>query len=592
MREDEEDFSQSPIPNPQSPIMLLQNRYRLLNLLSQGGFCQTYLAVDESQLPPVRCVVQKLWNNYTPETFTQKAQLLKELGQHPQIPALLAYFPENGHFYLVQEFIAGSNLAQVVEEEGTFNEAQIWQLLKDILPILQFISDRQIIHCDIKPQNIIRTSSGNLVLVDFGTAQIASGIKHNENIHGNPEYAAPEQIRGQPIFASDLYSLGVTCIYLLTQISPFDLFDIANDCWVWQQYLTNKIGDRLTQIIDKLLQKAIDQRFQSAKEVMQLMGIANIYNNTSSSLKSPWECVQTLTTNTINSLAISPDSNTLASGGEDKIIRLWDLNTQTIVHTLSGHSQTVTSVAFSPDGEILATASDDHTIKLWHLKTSKEMYTLNGHSRAVKSVSFHPDGQILASGSWDKTIKLWDVNTGKEIHTLKGHTLQVSAVAFSPQEQLLASASFDRTIRLWRMKAITESEGEIQNCPCDTLLDHTRAVLAIAFSPDSKILSTGSDDNTIKLWDIHTGQLIGTLLGHSWSVVAVTFTADSKTLISASWDKTIKLWKISTTEEIATLSGHVNSVTAIATSQVSQLIASGSKDKTIKLWQLSNECWV
>ncbi|WP_242063163.1 hypothetical protein [Nostoc sp. FACHB-892] len=130
----------------------------------------------------------------------------------------------------------------------------------------------------------------------------------------------------------------------------------------------------------------------------------------------------------------------------------------------------------------------------------------------------------------------------------------------------------------------------IENRPCcsllGTLLGHAWAVLTVAFSPNGKILATGSDDNTIKLWEVNTGQLISTLVGHSWSVVAVAFTADGKTLLSASWDKTVKLWRVSTAEEIVTLSGHVDSVSAVAVSKVTQLIASGSRDKTIKLWQL------
>ncbi|MEA5566844.1 serine/threonine-protein kinase [Anabaena sp. UHCC 0399] len=566
---------------------ILQNRYRLVNLISRGGFCESYFAVDEGKSPPVVCVVQKLCcDNQRLDVVEQKAQLIKEIGQHPQIPALLAHFQENGNFYLVQEFIAGSNLAQIVEREGAFNETQTWQLLVNILPVLKFISDRHLIHCDIKPHNIIRSNSGNLVLVDFGNAQIASDINQltTNTITGNPEYAAPEQIIGKAVFASDLYSLGVTCIYLLTQISPFDLFDIANVAWVWRQYLTTRISDRLGNILDKLLQKDITQRYQSADAVMVTMGIANTSTYSRGDLKSPnpWQCTYTFTeTTSINALAISPDGKILASGGENKMIKLWDLETKTVINSLSGHSQGVTSVAFSPNGQVLATASDDKTVKLWHIPTSTEIYTLVGHSHAVKSVAFSPDGQILASGSWDKQIRLWDVETGAEIFSLQGHQLQVSAVAFSPDGQLLASASFDRTIRLWQLK----------NRQCYDLLEtisgHTRAVLAIAFSPDGKILATGSDDNTIKFWDVNTCQLIGTLLGHSWAVVAVAFTADSKTLISASWDKTIKLWQVSTTQEITTLLGHVDSVTTVAVSQVAQLIASGSRDKTIKLWQFS-----
>ena len=580
--------------------MLLQERYRLMKQIGKGGFCKTFLTVDEGQFPPVPCVVQELSpESETSKSFQQKAQQLEKLGKHPQIPALLAYFPQNEYFYLVQEFITGTNLAQVVEEEGAFNETQIWQLLEDVLPVFQFISNRNIIHRDLKPHNIIRkspiTKKGDLVIVDFSTAKILTEIDRltSQTSIGSPEYAAPEQARGKAVFASDLYSLGVTCIYLLTQIPPFDLFDIANDCWVWQQYLTTKVSDRLAQILDKLLQNAVNRRFQSADEVMQAMGMECKTQNFKLP-NSPWRCLHTLTEHSgrlssVNALAISPDSNTLASASDHKIVKLWDLNTKKVLASLSGHSQAVKSVTFSPDGKILATASDDKTIKLWQIETLAEICTLLGHSHAVKSVAFSPDGQILASGSWDKTIKLWDVNTGTEICTMTGHQLQVNSVAFSPQGQLLASASYDRTIRLWQIPTLESSHKEFQNRPCYSLLGtlsgHAWAVLTVAFSPDGKILATGSDDNTIKLWEVNTGQLICTLVGHSWSVVAVAFTADGETLLSASCDKTVKLWRVSTAEEIVTLSGHVDSVSAVAVSKVRQLIASGSRDKTIKLWQ-------
>lgn len=582
----------SPPCNLGRDIVLLQERYRLQKLIGKGGFCKTFLAVDEGQSPPVRCVVQQFWHRYqTPEMFVKKAQRLEELGQHPQIPALLAYFLENQYGYLVQELIEGTNLASLLAEQGVFSEAQIWEILAGLLPVLKFISDRQIIHRDLKPENIIFKDK-NLVLVDFGAAKLVTGIDQliNEPGIGSPEFVAPEQARGEAVFASDLYSLGVICIYLLTQIPPFDLFDVANNSWAWRQYLTTRISDRLTQILEKLLQNALKDRFGSADEVMQAMGIeVKIQNPKSKIQNSPWQCIHTLTGNSaalngVNALAINPDGDILASGEDSKIIRLWDLKNQNILASLQGHGKAVKSVAFSADGKILATASDDKTIKLWDVNTFSEIRTLAGHTQAVKSVAFSADGQILASGSWDKTIKIWDVLTGVEICALSGHQLQINAVAFNPDGQILASASCDRTIRLWQLTACQ------QNRPCYSLLStlsgHAWAVLAVAFSPDGQILATGSDDNTIKLWNLNTGQLISTLLGHSWSVVALAFTADGETLISASWDKTVKLWRVKTAAEIATLSGHIDSVSAVAVSPVAQLIASGSRDKTIKLWQL------
>ena len=621
-------------PKPQNPEtqqccqgcgfnLWLQQRYRAINLISQGGFSRTFLAVDKSESP---CVLKQLWTkNLTPEAakkaialFQQEAQRLEELGQHPQIPTLLAHFEENHYLYLVQEFIDGLNLAKVVEEEGTFSEAQIWQLLDDLLPVLKFIHDHQIIHRDIKPENIIRRSSlptvsplnqagthtrrfgevekSQLVLVDFGAAKLITGVNAlNAGTRiGSPEYVAPEQARGKAVFASDLYSLGVSCIYLLTGIPTFDLFDGVNDCWVWRDYLTQDVSDRLGQILDKLLQNALTRRFQSVEQVMQAIadtreksGLSQFRQKDYAGTHSPppilWQCQQTLAGNSpVNSVAISSDGQFLASGYEDKTIRLWNLATGEVLSTLTGHSQGIKSVAFSPDGTILATGSDDQTIKLWNVSNGQEIYTLCGHSHAVKSVAFSPDGQVLASGSWDKTIKLWNVQTGVTEKTLRGHGLQVSAVAFSPTDNILGSASCDRTVRLWDLTSGSSTP----------LYGHAWAVFAIAFSPDGQTLATGSDDNTIIVWDRKTGKALYTLSGHSWSVVAVTYSArtptanspDGETLVSGSWDKTIKLWQVSTGKELATLTGHLDSVSSVAISANGQIIASGSKDKTIKLW--------
>jgi len=570
--------------------LLILKRYRLQRLIGRGGFYKTFLALDEIQSPPVPFIVQQF--QHLCQTPHPIALILQELGNYPQISTSIAYVCENESFYWVQEFIQGTSLDIFLEEQGAFSETQIWQILTKILPVLQFIHDRQIIHCNIQPENIILRLGleWDLVLVNFAIAQIVNQVNYStdEFILGSPEYTAPEQIRGEAVFSSDLYSLGVTCIYLLTHIPPFDLFDVVENNWVWREYLTQPISDRLCQILDKLLQKEVKHRFGSANAVIQAMGMKP---KQLKSQNSPWRCISTLnqthqlSISSVNALAFSPsppETGVILASGEDRGIKIWDLDNQQVIANLRGHSQAVKSVAFSPDGQILATASDDKTIKLWNLVTFPEISTLVGHSQAVKSVAFSPDGKILASGSWDKTIKIWDVNRHQLLSTLTGHQLQISAIAFHPQGAILASASYDRQIYLWR--------EESQNRPCYTLSGilsgHTWAVLAVAFSPNGKMLATGSGDNQVKLWDVNTGQLMRTFLGHSWSVVAVAFTADSETLISGSWDQTIKLWNVNTGEEIITLSGHTNSVSTVAVSPVTQLIASGSRDKTIKLWQI------
>jgi len=277
----------------------------------------------------------------------------------------------------------------------------------------------------------------------------------------------------------------------------------------------------------------------------------------------------------VYSVAFSPDGKTLASASADNTIKLWNLQTQKPIATLTGHTSTVYSVAFSPDGKTLASASADKTIKLWNLQTQKPIATLTGHSNLVNSVAFSPDGKTLASASADKTIKLWNLQTQKEMKTLTGHSSWVNSVAFSPDGKTLASASADKTIKLWNLQTQKEMK---------TLTGHSSTVNSVAFSPDGKTLASASADKTIKLWNLQTQKEMKTLTGHTSTVYSVAFSPDGKTLASASADNTIKLWNLQTQKPIATLTGHSSWVYSVAFSPDGKTLASASADKTIKLW--------
>lgn len=262
----------------------LKERYRALYPLGQGGFGRTFLAIDQDIPSQPRCVIKQLFlPNASAESYHKAVQLfhqeavrLEELGNHPQIPSLLAHFEQNRLLYLVQEFVDGQTLAEEVASRGPFSESQVRKLLQDLLPVLTFIHDRQVIHRDIKPANIMRRRQDQkLVLIDFGIAKQVTGSTSSQTgtIVGSPEYMAPEQTRGKVVPASDLYSLGVVCIRLLTNRSPFELFDVGNNCWYWRDRLPsgNPISSHLSNLLDKLLQGAVNQRYQSANDVAQAL---------------------------------------------------------------------------------------------------------------------------------------------------------------------------------------------------------------------------------------------------------------------------------------------------------------------------------
>jgi serine/threonine protein kinase len=260
----------------------LGDRYGANKIIGQGGFGRTFLAVDEYKPSKPPCVIKQFYPQFqgtssiqkATELFALEAVRLEQLGKHSQIPELLAYFSQDGRQYLVQEFIDGENLAQTLESQGYFSETQIRDLLNNLLPVFEFIHSRQVIHRDIKPENIILRQDGQLVLVDFGAAKYATqtALGLTGTRIGTAGYMAPEQANGKPIHASDIYSLGVTCLCLLTQVEPIDLFDDSEFEWVWREHLKTSVSSELGQILDKMIQPAIKKRYQSATEVLQDIG--------------------------------------------------------------------------------------------------------------------------------------------------------------------------------------------------------------------------------------------------------------------------------------------------------------------------------
>jgi serine/threonine protein kinase len=233
------------------------------------------------QLCP-RTTNSKSWERAC-QRFEKEAKTLAQLGSHSQVPMLLDYFESNGEFYLVQEYVRGYTLAQEVKRNGTKTETEVKQFLREILPILQYVHQNRVIHRDIKPQNLLRCEDDQRwVLIDFGAvkerlvdaAEDSVNKTPTTNFVGTMGFAPPEQFSLRPVYASDIYALGVTCIYMLTGKSPLDLEqEIHTGEISWQTEVN--VSDDFAQILDKMVKFSLEERFQTADDVMKSLVMAN-----------------------------------------------------------------------------------------------------------------------------------------------------------------------------------------------------------------------------------------------------------------------------------------------------------------------------
>ncbi|MFZ4639294.1 MAG: protein kinase domain-containing protein [Nodosilinea sp.] len=262
---------------------LFRDRYRVLKQLGKGGFGVTYLAQD-TQLPSQPyCVIKQLCPKTTNQValeraklrFRREAKTLASLGSHFQIPRLLDYFTIKGEFYLVQDYIHGQTLAQEVRQQGRQTEAQVKYFLGEIIPVVDFLHQNRIIHRDIKPPNIIKSlPDRRLVLIDFGavdeflTAVDESVISQPAATQfvGTPGFAPPEQLALRPCYSSDIYALGMTCLFLLTGRTPLEFTpDPQTGQVLWQHTVT--LSPHFASVVDKMLRPSPCDRYGSIAEL-------------------------------------------------------------------------------------------------------------------------------------------------------------------------------------------------------------------------------------------------------------------------------------------------------------------------------------
>ncbi len=264
---------------------LFTDRYEIRKLLGRGGFGVTFLARDRGLPSSPLCVIKQLCPKVQDaaalqkarQRFEQEAKALSRLGSHSQIPQLLNYFETNGEFYLIQEYVCGNTLNKEVRQSGAFSEEKVKAFLQEFLPLLRYVHKNRVIHRDIKPPNLLRCKDdGRLVLIDFGAVKerIAtvehSSIRTSTQFVGTIGFAPPEQLSLRPVYASDIYAVGATCLYLLTGKAPIEFeYEPKTGDIKWRDMV--QVSDHFGRVLGKMLRVSACDRYQSAEAVLRAL---------------------------------------------------------------------------------------------------------------------------------------------------------------------------------------------------------------------------------------------------------------------------------------------------------------------------------
>jgi small GTP-binding protein len=280
----------------------------------------------------------------------------------------------------------------------------------------------------------------------------------------------------------------------------------------------------------------------------------------------------------IYAYAFSPDGKRALSGGNDKTVRLWEVETGLCLRILQGHTGQVNSLAWSTDQRRALSGGNDETVRLWDVETGRCLRVLEGHTNIVYGVSWSADQRHALSGSWDRTIRLWDVETGRCLRVLEGHTDNIWSVAWSANQCRALSGSADHTVRLW----------DVETGRCLRVLEgHTNLVWSVAWSADQRRALSGSWDHTVRLWDVETGRCLHVLQGHTDWIRSMAWIADQRHALSGSDDHTMRLWDVETGRCLRLLQGHTADIYAVTWNADQRRALSGDIGGSIRVWDLS-----
>ncbi|HEY9887854.1 MAG TPA: serine/threonine-protein kinase, partial [Candidatus Obscuribacterales bacterium] len=627
--------------------LLLQGRYRVLRLLSSSsGFGMVYEAYQQD-VPKILKVLKRdrSDNPKVLSLFRKEADVLSQLN-HAGVPLVepdgyFTYRPQGSDLLLhciVMEKIDGPNLLQWMQQQGShpIGERQAFQWLLQLTEILRRVHQHNYFHRDLKPDNVMLRTNGQLVLVDFGAARemsqtyLAQVGSLGVTTISSAGYTPPEQEQGQAVPQSDFYALGRTIIYLLTGRSPNDtaLYDPMLNSFNWRPHAP-QISPEFADLLDSLIAPRVIDRPKTAQEILDRLHRLSLYQAMTQGETSTLIAETTLPINSTTAphgfklpahLRPQPPAPTATAASASVTywtwliargvtlgaialigLGLWSRQRSQpatadpsppaqsvpaapevraeLLHTFSAHQNSINALKLLSDRRQFLSASADNTLRLWDLSTKAAVRTFTGHETFVNAIALSPDEQTLYSGSADGLILAWNIATGAQQATFAGHEGPVNVLERNPDGKYLVSGASDGTIKVW--EAATQTLVR-------TLSGHQGAVNTLVITDDGQRILSGGTDRTIRVWDLTTGEELAQLIGHDSYVNAIAVSPDGRFLFSASADQTLKRWDLATGKVLDTLTGHTSYVNTLTLSRDGQTVASGSADTTIRLWEVKS----
>ncbi|MEB3343071.1 protein kinase [Okeania sp.] len=620
---------------------ILDGRYKIIKIIESGESGHTYLAKDIRRPGEAKCFIKHLRPNTYDERFMQiirrrfqqEAKILEKLSEHNQIPKLLAYFEENQEFYLVQSFIPGQSLDNEILPGKALSEMQIIKTLREVLEILVFVHGKNVIHRDIKPANLIRRKSDyKLVLIDFGAVKEINISQQNKTARiGTMEYMPIEQFEYNPQLNSDIYALGMIGIQAITGLPSSELSKLKDYqdrekreiFWRHLAVCSTEIAD----ILDKMVRYDYRERYQSAAEVIaDLKEISNKLNQTIDKREIYREEVvrrasyqgdisivgRRILDELRESLELLKEEAEII---EDEVLNPYrkyhekgEIYEQTLRAALQQEYpfSNETREELERLQQILGLTQEDirlveerilpkstiRKIKNILINNYRKIPMTNLRSIlgiivmvivVIFTLDIYIKYQSYLQDKGEEKVKkeqkeLEKLNSFKSLYEERNYESCIIQITFiSEDESIFAEAQ--------EILQKCKEGKNWQNYQVKDLSQYSAAVNTVVFSPDGKMLATGSRENTVKILEIPTGKVIKTFSGDGSPIWSVAFNSDGNQLVAGTYDWRVMVWNLSEREPFQIVE-HQAPIWSVTVSPDDELIASSSGDKTVKVWDL------